>query len=158
VLPVLRSNKQKFKIMNYSPILTVITIALFLLTVYQVNADDKSAAAIPQVPGVPELPTGPITDNTVDCVNSKFFKIQKENPQLKTWLLDVQSTVEKLFAVRQTCDKEAKKIQAECVSTWNRSAGVQFLRLGLSLFEQRGVTGNPLEILNTFVRDFQMCW
>lgn len=26
--------------------------------------------------------------------------------------------------------------RSECVSAWNRAAGVQFLRLGLSLFEQ----------------------
>lgn len=42
---------------------------------------------------------------------SKFFKIQKENPQLGPWLSDVQRTVENLFAVRKKCDTKAKNRQ-----------------------------------------------
>lgn len=72
----------------------------------------------------------------------------------------------------------------DCVSAWNRAAGVQFLRLGLSLFEQevsnfkfnklffkkmplinietrislQNPKGNQLEILNVFTTEFQNCW
>lgn len=36
---------------------------------FQTDADDKPMATDSQIPSVPELPKGPITDNTVDCVN-----------------------------------------------------------------------------------------
>lgn len=42
---------------------------------------------------------------------SKFYKIQRENPQLGPWLIDVQRTVENLFAVRRKCDTLAKSRQ-----------------------------------------------
>lgn len=42
---------------------------------------------------------------------SKFFKIQRENPHLSTWLTDVQRTTENLFAVRKKCDTQAKSRQ-----------------------------------------------
>lgn len=42
---------------------------------------------------------------------SKFFKIQRENPQLGPWLTDVQRTVENLFEVRKKCDTQAKNRQ-----------------------------------------------
>lgn len=42
---------------------------------------------------------------------SKFFKIQRENPQLGPWLSDVQRTVENLFAVRKKCDTKPKSRQ-----------------------------------------------
>lgn len=42
---------------------------------------------------------------------SKFFKIQHENPQLGPWLSDVQQTVENLFAVRKKCDTQPKNRQ-----------------------------------------------
>lgn len=45
------------------------------------------------------------------CFQSKFFKIQRENPQLGPWLTDVQRTVENLFAVRKKCDTQAKNRQ-----------------------------------------------
>lgn len=44
-------------------------------------------------------------------LQSKFFKIQQENPQLGPWLTDVQRTVENLFAIRKKCDMQARNRQ-----------------------------------------------
>lgn len=54
-------------------------------------------------------------------IQSKFFKIKKENPQLGPWLSDVQRTVENLFAVRKKCDTKPKNRQrwvSVCVPTF----------------------------------------
>lgn len=44
-------------------------------------------------------------------LQSKFYKIQRENQHLGPWLSDVQRTVENLFAVRRKCDTLAKSRQ-----------------------------------------------
>ncbi|XP_031640937.1 uncharacterized protein LOC116352461 [Contarinia nasturtii] len=134
-------------------------VTLFVHQIHAKNTGENVKEPNTQVvPSVPSLPTGQINGNTVDCVNSKFFKIQRENPQLGPWLTDVQRTVENLFAVRKKCETQTKSRQSECISAWNRAAGVQFLRLGLSLFEQDNPKGNQLEILNVFTTEFQGCW
>lgn len=38
--------------------------------------------------------------------------------------------------------------RSECISTWNRAAGIQFLRLGLSLFEQPVSTFVSIDIVS----------
>lgn len=139
-------------------IYTLFGLTLLVYQVYGKNADDDAKPSPPVVPSIPSLPTGSINDNTVDCVNSKFFKIQRENPQLGPWLSDVQRTVENLFAVRKKCDTKPKNRQRDCISAWNRGAGIQFLRLGLALFDQPNPKGNQLEILNVFTTEFQGCW
>ncbi|XP_055317895.1 uncharacterized protein LOC129576609 [Sitodiplosis mosellana] len=140
--------------MKYQRSAAIYTLFGLTLLVHQIAAKDEAQSPL----AVPSLPTGAINENTVDCVNSKFFKIQRENPQLGPWLSDVQRTVENLFAVRKKCDTRTKSRQSECISAWNRAAGVQFLRLGLSLFEQPNPKGNQLEILNVFTTEFQGCW